>query len=77
MLHLATATPQTPTGLDSPDMGGHGIGLLEAFTPELREKMARLDKENQILRKRLERDVETMPSVPGSSEEDTLRRKVG
>ena len=43
---------QTPS-LDQPDLGDVG-GLHEAFTPELREKMVKLEKENEILRRRLE-----------------------
>ena len=35
-----------------PDLGG--LGLVEAYTPERRENMVRLEKENEILRKRLE-----------------------
>lgn len=45
----------------SPDLGpgggggGGGVGgLMEAFTPDMREKMVRLEKENQILRRRVE-----------------------
>ena len=49
-----------------PDLGDIGgvCGLTEAYTPELREKMVRLDKENQILRKRLE-SVESAPLEGG------------
>ena len=41
---------------NEPDVGEEeGVGgVVEAFTPELREKMVRLEKENQILRKRLD-----------------------
>ncbi len=44
-----------------PDLGGvsGGVGLVEAYTPELREKMVRLEKENQILRRRLENSEST------------------
>ncbi len=42
--------------LDQPDFGGvaGGLGLQEAFTPELKEKMVKLEKENEILKRRLE-----------------------
>ena len=41
---------------EQPDLGHgvSGLGLEEAFTPELREKMARLEKENEIMRRRLD-----------------------
>lgn len=56
-------------GTNEPDLGlGGGEGLVEAFTPTLREKMVRLEKENQILRRR----VETAESAP--SESGTIRR---
>lgn len=50
---------QEQTTLDQPDLGGGvsvggGLGLNEAFTPELREKMVKLEKENEILKRRLE-----------------------
>ena len=47
---------ETSTSFDQPDLGGgvSGLGLEEAYTPELREKMARLEKENEIMRRRLE-----------------------
>ncbi len=77
MLHMAHAKAQTHTGLDSPDAGGHSLGLLEAFTPELREKMVRLEKENQILLRRIEREVEATPTIPGVPQEESLRKKVG
>lgn len=41
-----------------PDFGGEVVGgaggVVEAFTPELREKMMRMEKEIQILRRRVE-----------------------
>ena len=37
---------------------------MEAFTPALREKMMRLEKENQILRRRVE-TAESASSEPG------------
>ena len=43
--------PPTPGSLDHADLGS---ALNEAFTPEMREKMVRLEKENEILRRRLE-----------------------
>ena len=42
--------PPTPGSLDLPDLGS---ALHEVFTPEMREKMVRLEKENEILRRRL------------------------
>ena len=42
--------PPTPGSLDNPDLGS---SLNEVFTPEMREKMVRLEKENEILRRRL------------------------
>ena len=42
--------PPTPGSLDNPDLGS---ALNEVFTPEMRERMVRLEKENQILRRRL------------------------
>ena len=66
--------PQSP--VDTPDIGGHGLGLMEAFTPELREKMVRLEKENQIMRKRLETEAEAVAPVPGAPKDEGLRRKV-
>ena len=42
--------PPTPGSLDNPDLGST---LNEVFTPEMREKMVRLEKENEILRRRL------------------------
>ena len=41
----------TPSSEDQPDFG---YTLNEAFTPELREKMAKLEKENDIIKRRLE-----------------------
>ena len=47
-----------------PDLGGvaGGVGLVEAYTPELREKMVKLEKENQILRRRLDSSDTSYPS---------------
>lgn len=45
----------SPTAFDSPDAGvGVAGGVLEAFTPEMREKMVKLEKENQILHRRVD-----------------------
>lgn len=46
--------------MEEPDHGILGSGLVEAFTPEMREKMVRLEKENQLLWRR----VETAESTP-------------
>lgn len=53
-------------GSDAPDIGGVvGVGgLTEAYTPEMREKMVRLEKENQILRRRVE-SAESAPQDAG------------
>ena len=40
--------------------GRLGGGLVEAFTPELKEKMVRLEKQKQLLWKRVE-DAESVP----------------
>ena len=56
--------PPSPS-LDHPDLGGGGLGWAEAFTPELREKMVRLEKENEILKQRLERDVDSESPIMG------------
>ena len=55
-----------PLGSDETDVGGVvGVGgLTEAFTPEMREKMVRLEKENQILRRRVE-SAESAPQDAG------------
>ena len=65
------ALRQESSSLDQPD-----IGLMEAYTPELREQMLRLEKENEILKRRLDSGVES--PIPGSSniDEDSLRKKV-
>ena len=42
--------PPTPGTLDHPDLG---VAFNEVFTPEMREKMVRLEKENEILRRRV------------------------
>ena len=42
--------PPTPGSLDNPDFGP---SLNEVFTPEMREQMVRLEKENEILKRRL------------------------
>ena len=44
------------------------MGLEEAYTPELREKMARLEKENEIMRRRLDSNApEAASPVLGES----------
>ena len=53
--------PPTPGSLDHPDIGA---SLNEVFTPEMREKMVRLEKENEILQRRL-------------AESDTVTREGG
>lgn len=45
-IHLS---PGPSAVMDHPD-----LGFVEAFTPELKEKMAKLEKENEILLRRLE-----------------------
>ena len=47
---------ESSSSFEPPDLGGGvgGLGLEEAFTPEMREKMARLEKENEIMRRRLD-----------------------
>ena len=47
---------EASSSFDQPDLGGgvSGLGLEEAFTPELKEKMVRLEKENEIMRRRLD-----------------------
>lgn len=57
-----------PLGSDEPDIGGVVSvgGLTEAFTPEMREKMVRLEKENQILRRRVE-SAESAPQDAGKN----------
>lgn len=53
---------ESPTSFSEPDGGsgggGGGVGgmggLMEAFTPEMREKMVKLEKENQILQRRVD-----------------------
>ena len=54
--------PPTPGSLDNPDFGS---SLNEAFTPEMREKMVRLEKENEILRRRLADGGEMAVEVGG------------
>ena len=50
---------ESPTSFSEPDggaaggVGGMG-GLVEAFTPEMREKMVKLEKQNQILQRRVD-----------------------
>ena len=57
---FASAKPvSAPVSIDQPDFGGESLegvsgGVVEAFTPELREKMVRMEKEVQILRRRVE-----------------------
>lgn len=53
MFSEASVKHETPSSVDHPDFGDVG-GLQEVFTPELKEKMVKLEKENQILRRRLE-----------------------
>lgn len=65
------STPDSLTG-DHPDLGT-SFGLMEAYTPELREKMVRLEKENEILKRRLETESE----APLALDDDSRRRKVG
>ena len=77
-LQSSHAVPPSPS-LDQPDIGG-SFGLMEAFTPELRERMARLEKENEILHRRLESDMEApLPesSGGGGGGGDGSRKKVG
>ena len=71
--HHAHHPPQdTPDGvppspsLDHPDLGGGGLGWAEAYTPELREKMVRLEKENEILKCRLEREDDVESPIAGA-----------
>ena len=55
MFSSATKPLESPTtSFNEPDMGGAGVGVVEAFTPEMREKMVRMEKEIQILRRRVE-----------------------
>ena len=58
---------KTPS-LDQPDLGGvaGGLGLEEAFTPELREKMTKLEKENEILKRRLDSSMAETESPLGT-----------
>ena len=52
---FAAPKPRRVGSFSEPDVGGTlGTGLEEAYTPELREKMVRLEKANQILRRRLD-----------------------
>lgn len=55
---------QPVDGFNEPDLGG-GRGLVEAFTPEMKEKMMRLEKQNQILRKRVENAESATPVESG------------
>lgn len=50
---------ESSSSFDQPDLGGGvgGLGLEEAFTPELKEKMVRLEKENEIMRRRLDSNL--------------------
>ena len=50
-----------------------GGGLVEAFTPELKEKMVRLEKQNQLLWKR----VESAESAAPSRAEEAKGEQVG
>lgn len=56
--------PPTPGSLDHPDIGA---SLNEVFTPEMREKMVRLEKENEILRRRLT-ETDTLTGGGGGRE---------
>ena len=60
---------ETSGSFDQPDLGSGvgGLGLEEAFTPELREKMARLEKENEIMRRRLDSSITETESPLGMS----------
>lgn len=46
------APGETSSSFNEPDLGLGGV--IEAFTPEMREKVVKLEKENQILRRRLD-----------------------
>ncbi len=50
---------ETSSSFDQPELGGGvgGLGLEEAYTPELKEKMIRLEKENEIMRRRLDSNL--------------------
>jgi len=67
--------PASPS-VDHPDLGGGGLGWAEVFTPELRAKIVRLEKENEILKRRLEREDDTESPIVGPAGDDGLRTKV-
>ena len=48
-ISLSIGSPVPSSSIDQPD-----LAFVEAFTPELKEKMAKLEKENEILLRRLE-----------------------
>lgn len=52
-------SPGPSAAIDQPD-----LAFVEAYTPELKEKMAKLEKENEILLRRLE--VENPFNTTGS-----------
>ena len=56
--------PASPS-VDHPDLGGGGLGWAEVFTPELRAKIVRLEKENEILKRRLETEDDTESPIVG------------
>ena len=60
---------ESSSSFDQSDLGGGvgGLGLEEAFTPELKEKMVRLEKENEIMRRRLDGNLSESvePSILG------------
>ena len=57
---------EASSSFDQPDLGGGvgGLGLEEAFTPELKEKMIRLEKENEIMRRRLDSSLSESVETP-------------
>ena len=65
---------EASSSFDQPDIGGGvgGLGLEEAFTPELKEKMVRLEKENEIMRRRLDSNLSEAvePSLLGKDMPD-------
>lgn len=59
--------PPTPGSLDYPDLGA---ALNEVFTPEMKERMIRLEKENEILKRRLEEGNEEESPLWGGERGD-------
>lgn len=57
---------EASSSFDQQDLGGGvgGLGLEEAFTPELKEKMIRLEKENEIMRRRLDSSLSESVETP-------------